>query len=149
VTLRTLVAAVSAVLLLGAGAGPAESLYAGFSHPERVTIVGYTGDAMEPFVTRDGRYLLFNNRNFPPEKTDLFYAERIDVRTYRFRGPLAGANSPELDAVASVDCAGTLYFVSNRSYAATLSTIYRARFRDGAVTNVEIVPGVSRLRRAR
>jgi len=46
-----------------------------------------------------------------------------------------------------VDCGGRLYFVSNRSYSATLSTIYRARFRDGTVTNVEIAPGVSRLRR--
>jgi len=29
-----------------------------FSGPERVAIHGYSGDAMEPFITRDGRYLL-------------------------------------------------------------------------------------------
>jgi Tol biopolymer transport system component len=115
----------------------------GFGNPETVTIVGYTGDAMEPFITRDGRYLLFNNRNEPPEKTDLFYAERIDGRTFRFRGPLKGANSPELDAVASVDCNGVLYFFSNRSYDRTLSTVYRARFRAGDVSGVELVPGIS------
>jgi Tol biopolymer transport system component len=115
----------------------------GFGAPEAVTIVGYAGDTMEPFITRDGRYLLFNNRNDPPEKTDLFYAERIDGRTFRFRGPLKGANSPELDAVASVDCSGVLYFFSNRSYDRTFSTVYRARFRAGDVTGVELVPGVS------
>ena len=31
-----------------------------FTHPQRVTIRGYNGDAMEPFLTRDGRYLFFN-----------------------------------------------------------------------------------------
>lgn len=39
-----------------------------FADPERVTIQGYDGDAMEPFLSRDGRFLLFNNRNDPPEK---------------------------------------------------------------------------------
>ncbi len=115
----------------------------GFGAPEAVRIVGYAGDVMEPFITRDGRYLLFNNRNDPPEKTDLFYAERIDGRTFRFRGPLKGANSPALDAVASVDCSGVMYFFSNRSYDRTLSTVYRARFRNGDVTGVELVAGIS------
>jgi hypothetical protein len=36
-----------------------------FDNPERVTILGYDDDAMEPFITRDGRYLLFNNLNEP------------------------------------------------------------------------------------
>jgi Tol biopolymer transport system component len=36
--------------------------YSGFSHPRAVSIRGYGGIAMEPFVTPDGRYLLFSNR---------------------------------------------------------------------------------------
>ena len=47
--------------------------------PERVAIVGYTGAAMEPFVTPDARYLLFNNSNDPAIDTHLHYAERIDA----------------------------------------------------------------------
>ena len=39
-----------------------------------------------------------------------------------------------------------LYFVSTRSYATTLSTIYRGRFEDGAVADVELVAGVSPMR---
>ncbi len=31
--------------------------------PYRVAIRGYAGDAMEPFMTRDARWLLFNTRN--------------------------------------------------------------------------------------
>jgi hypothetical protein len=42
-----------------------------FSGPRAVEIVGYRDHAMEPFVSRDGRYLLFNNRNDPSENTDL------------------------------------------------------------------------------
>src|ERR1019366_2383871 len=32
--------------------------YHGFAHPQAVTIQGYTGTAMEPFISSDGQYLL-------------------------------------------------------------------------------------------
>ena len=115
-----------------------------FDNPQRVTIVGYDDHAMEPFLTRDGRYLLFNNLNVPSVNTDLHFAERVDALTFRHRGPLAGVNTPALEGVASVDRTGTLYFVSPRAYESMLSTLYRGRFSDGVVTGVELVPGVSR-----
>jgi hypothetical protein len=31
--------------------------YRAFQHPGRVSITNYSGDAMEPFLTHDGRYL--------------------------------------------------------------------------------------------
>lgn len=34
-----------------------------FGDPKRVEIIGYRGDAMEPFISRDGAYLFFNNLN--------------------------------------------------------------------------------------
>jgi hypothetical protein len=114
-----------------------------FVHPTAVTIAGYSGDAMEPFITRDGRYLIFNNSNEAPD-TDLHWAERIDDLTFSYRGKLDGANSSALDAVASIDSSGTIYFVSTRSYAQTLMTIYRGHFDRGVVTNVAPVPGLSR-----
>lgn len=117
---------------------------AGFGPPEPMSITGYDGDAMEPFVTPDGEYLLFNDRNDPATDTNLFYAARVDDRTFAFRGELRGANSAALDAVPSMDRDGLLYFVSTRSYATTLSTLYRGRFVDGAVADVELVEGVSR-----
>jgi len=124
-------------------AGPAEPEYRGFGAPQRVAIRGYSGDAMEPFITRDGRWLLFNNRNDPRTDTNLHFAERVDDVTFDYRGELRGANSPALDGVASMDRDGNLYFVSTRSYAQTLSTLYRGRFRAGTVSNVELLPGVS------
>ena len=115
----------------------------GFAPPHRVAIRGYAGDAMEPFITRDGRYLLFNNRNDPRVNTDLHYAERVDDLTFDYRGELKGANSPALDGVASMDRDGNLFFISTRSYAQTQATLYRGRFRAGLVTGAELVPGVS------
>jgi hypothetical protein len=118
--------------------------YTAFQHPERVTIANYAGDAMEPFLTRDGRFLLFNNRNDPGVDTNLHYAARIDALHFAYRGEIKGANSSALDAVPSVSCGGDLYFVSTRSYPQTSSTIYRARFSEGVASGVELVPGISR-----
>jgi Tol biopolymer transport system component len=98
---------------------------------------------MEPFLSRDGRYLFFNNLNDPHVDTNLFYAERIDDLHFQFRGELHGINTPALEAVASLDIHGNFYFVSNRSYDTTASTLYRGHFDNGAVTHIELVPGVS------
>lgn len=123
---------------------PSLGPYFQFSEPQGVTIRGYDGDAMEPFLTRDGRYLLFNNSSAPGSDTNLHYAERADDLTFDYRGEIAGINPAALDAVPAVDGGDGIYFVSTRSYEQTLSTIYRGKFRSGTVTNVELVSGVSR-----
>jgi hypothetical protein len=115
--------------------------YPAFSNPTQVAIMGYTGDAMEPFISKDGRYLFFNSRNDPSVNTDIYYAARVDDQTFTFLGPLPGVNSPELDAVASLDSLGNFYFVSTRSYATTLSTIYSGQFSRNGVNAV--APGIS------
>jgi hypothetical protein len=114
-----------------------------FQNPQRVTIDGYNGDAMEPFLTRDGKYLFFNNLNESNVNTNLHWAVRIDDLHFKYRGEIQGVNTPALEGVPSMDRQGNFYFVSNRSYDQTASTLYRGRFADGALTNVELVPGVS------
>ncbi len=118
--------------------------YAAFSGAVPVTITGYSGDAMEPFISKDGRYLFFNNRNDPAIDTNLYYASRIDTATFSFLGEVPGVDSPSLDAVASLDRLGNFYFVSTRSYATTLATIYSGTFAATGVTAVALVTGVSR-----
>lgn len=118
--------------------------YDAFHTPEAVTISGYSGDAMEPFLTRDGRYLLFNNRNEPPENTNLHRAERVDDLTFSYLGEIPGVNTEALEAVPSMDKEGNLYFVSTRSYRQTWSTIYRAKFANGSASTPELVEGISR-----
>ena len=121
--------------------GPA---YTAFGAPVRVAINGYTGTAMEPFITRDGAYLLFNNSNDAAVDTNLQLARRVDAVTFDYVGGLAGANSTSLDGVPTVAADGTMYFVSTRSYDATLSTIYTATFANETAANVALVPSISR-----
>ena len=127
-------------------APPVSTDYAAFSGETPVTVTGYADDAMEPFISKDGQYLLFNNSNADPTKTELFYATRVDDHTFTARGVIKGANSPALDAVASMDTSGNLYFISTRSYDASLSTVYTARFSGGSVTPPQLVPGISLLK---
>ena len=133
----------SLLLICTAGVAAHAAGSTAFSDPAPVTITGYTGDAMEPFIAKNGRFLFFNSRNDPSVNTDLYYASRVDDHTFRFAGPVPGVNSPALDAVASLDAEGNFYFISNRSYARTLSTIYTTRFPSVATRGPALVAGVS------
>jgi hypothetical protein len=114
-----------------------------------VEILGYDGDAMEPFIVPKTGDLLFNNRNSPPELTDLHWARRIDDGRFQYVGPVDGANSSSLDGVPSVDEEGNFYFVSMRSYDETLSSIYTGHWSNGVVTDVAIVRGIAPEQRGR
>ena len=98
-----------------------------FSSPQRVTINGYSQDAEEPFISRDGNYLFFDNSNNPKvnPNTDIFWATRIDELTFQYQGPIAGVDTTtSLEGVPSMDLNNVFYFVSPRNYPQTLSTIY-------------------------
>jgi IPT/TIG domain/WD40-like Beta Propeller Repeat len=110
-----------------------------------VQIVGYPGSAEEPFITPDGRYLLFNSNEEEPNFT-LQYASFVNSQTFDYQGQILGEGVNEagsLSGTPTLDDEGNLYFVSTRSYYETLSTIYTGRFSSGAVTDVHLVPGVS------
>jgi hypothetical protein len=96
--------------------------------PEAVTIVGYSGSAMEPFISPDGRFLFFNNENDPAINTNLHFARRTGTRTFQYLGELPGVNSPSLDAVPSIDSAGHFYFTTLRDYDRTGDSIYTGHF---------------------
>lgn len=117
-----------------------------FTNPERVMIQGYAQDAMEPFISLDGNYLFFNDSNSPPPGiyTKLYYATPIDDLNFQFQGEIGGVNTTALDAVASMDTNNKFYFVSTRSYSQTFSTLYWGDFSNGSVSNVALVPGISK-----
>ncbi len=125
---------------------PVGDPYTTFGHPQWVKIVGYTGNAMEPFISPDGRYLFFNSSNEAPT-TELHYAERVDDVTFKHMGTIGGLNAPgSVAAVASMDRNGEFYFVSTRSYSETLSTLSVGHFSNGSVSDVRLVEGVSKHR---
>src|SRR5260370_28695355 len=151
---RIFILAVISVLLLGASddamaqnadARDAKPYFGVFTNPEHVTIEGYNQDAMEPFISPDGNYLFFNNSN-NTRPTNLYYATRIDDVTFQFRGEIVAANSGgmTLTAVPSMDMNNVFYVISDRSYVSTLSTISSGPFSAGTVSNVALVPGVSK-----
>lgn len=109
-----------------------------------VTIGGYQGIAMEPFISRDGSYLLFNNSNDPASNTDIFYALRKNDFSYDYVGPLGGINTPSLEGTPTMDLQGKIFFVSTRSYAATACTIYSGQFNQGNVSQVQVVDSICR-----
>ncbi|MEO1550032.1 MAG: hypothetical protein AAFR93_06320 [Pseudomonadota bacterium] len=121
---------------------------AAFTPPQPVTLDGYEGHAMEPFVSRDGRWLFFNSRNQPQDQTDLHLAQRVSVDRFRYLGRLDGANSQALDGVPSLDREGRFYFVSTRAYDETRNTLFQGRFEDGTLTEVTQVAGDAPRRKA-
>lgn len=72
----------------GGSSGGGTGDYTAFVNEQQVKINGYIGDAMEPFLSRDSKYLFFNNSNDPAVNTDLFYALRIDGLNFQYQGPV-------------------------------------------------------------
>lgn len=111
-----------------------------YVNEEQVSVRGYDGDLMEPFLSRDGKWLFFNNNNNPGDKTDLHYAEAGEGG-FVFKGLVGGANSDKLDGVPSMDRDGRFYFISPRDFGKTKATLYQGDFSDGGLRNVGLVSG--------
>lgn len=106
---------------------------------EPIAIHGYDGDAMEPGISPDGRYLLFNDRNDPDK--DMHWSERVGARTYRYGGRVENTVSDVVDGTPSFDGGGTLYFTTLKAFPGSARTIYRAGFADGAALDPTPVDG--------
>ena len=99
--------------------GPIEpEPYTAFANPELVTITGFNDHAMEPFISRDGAYLFFNN--FVPNK-DLFYATFVDETTFEFQGAISVLNTPAVEGAPTMDAANRFYYVGTSNYTPPLA----------------------------
>lgn len=139
----------SSLLLLLSGCSPysiaSDPKVIEFAQPIKVEVIGYGGNIMEPFLSREGNILLFNNLNSAPENTNLHWAAQINDSTFQYKGEVVGVNTLDLEGVPTLDKAGNLYFVSTRNYATTLSTLYQCNFLNGTATNIQLIAGISRL----
>ena len=115
-----------------------------FSQPIKVNVIGYSGNLMEPCLSRDGNTLLFNNLNAAPENTNLHWSTRINDSNFQYNGQLSGLNSPHLEGVPALDNNSKLYFVSTRYYLDSLSTIFQSDYSNGTVSNIQLVHGISK-----
>lgn len=107
-----------------------------------VIVTGFSGEAMEPFVSRDGRFLFFNTRNDPGVNTNILFAER-DGAGWHYRGELAGTVSPELDGTPTMSADGRFCFVSTRSYFKTMVTVHCGTFDGRQVSRVTPQAGLA------
>jgi hypothetical protein len=109
----------------------------------KVTINGYTLDAMEPHISPDGNALFFNSLN-SGGTTSLYYAAKVNDSTFNLVGLVPVVNetvTPYLNAVASLDTADNFYWVSLRGYPADIHNLHRVKFGTTGPTNFGRVYG--------
>lgn len=112
-----------------------------FSVPRPTEIQGYSDHMMEPCITLDGKYLMFNNSNEPGAKTHIHLCQRLDTNIFKYIGELPGTVSDSKDMAPSVDNAGNLYYTCLKSYDRDLKSLYVGKLKDESVTGVQEVPG--------
>lgn len=109
----------------------------------KVTINGFTVDAMEPHISPDGNALFFNSLN-NGVTTSLYYAAKVNDSTFNLVGLMPVVNetvTPYLNAVASIDTSDTFYWVSLRGYPGNINNLHRVTFGGSGPTNFGRVYG--------
>jgi hypothetical protein len=120
------------------------SKYISFGQAQKVDIIDYDDHIMEPFLSKNGMILFFNNLNHPSVNTNLHFATKINDSVFQYNGELKGVNTEFLEGVPTMTNSNILYFISTRSYDQTLSTIYNCNFNDDSVSNIQLVSGISK-----
>ena len=119
-----------------------------FANPQPVSIVGYDGSAMEPFLSKDEEYLFFNNSNDSSIDTNLYYAVRVDDTTFTYRGEVGGVNNlvegePTLEAGPTMDEADQFYFTTDHAHAQQGVTTFVGTHANGTVSDPAPVFGLA------
>lgn len=117
--------------------------YPQFGPEIKVAINGLAFDAMEPFISADGSILFFNSLN-SGGNTNLYYAGKVNDSTFSYVGLVGGCYDPSpnhLDAVASMDSAGSFFWVSLRGYPAVFENLHRGVYASGTVSAISRVYG--------
>ncbi|MGA2143137.1 MAG: hypothetical protein ABSG94_12055, partial [Brevinematales bacterium] len=118
------------------GTSPGAGTYTGLSNPEPVTISGYSGDAMEPFISCDSNYLFFNNN---AQYKAVYYATRIDDTHFHYQGPISAINSlTAVTGTPAIDNSGNFYYIAMANYnpPASYATLYGGSWNGSTVTGI-------------
>ncbi len=112
-----------------------------FTNEQKVQILGYSGNAMEPFITKDDKYLFFNDLKNNGDK-DLFYAVKLSDTVFKFMGEIKGVNTSYVDANPTMDEHNNFCFISTRNLkAGNNGTIFCGKFNSGTVTDLHQIKG--------
>ena len=111
----------------------------GFRNVQQVSIIGYSGNIRNPFISKDDKYLFFNGTT---NNYNIYYAEKVDDITFTFKGELQGVNSSAGETNPTMDADNNFYFISNRDLDSTHNaTIFAGIFNNGTVSNLHKVNG--------
>ena len=114
-----------------------------FGSPQLVTVQGYDGQIMEPFLSRDGNTLFFNNLNNPSVDTNLHWSTRISNTLFEYQGELQGVATESLEGVPTMDQNNTMFYVYTGDYFQTLQSIYRGNYSQGSLSDISVVENLS------
>jgi hypothetical protein len=114
-----------------------------FESPQRVTVQGYDGQIMEPFLSRDGNTLFFNNLNNPSVDTNLHWSTRISNTLFEYQGELQGVATESLEGVPTMDQNNTMFYVYTGDYFQTLQSIYTGSYNQGSLSDISVVENLS------
>lgn len=112
-----------------------------YENPQPVSIDGYNDDCMEPFITGDGRYLLFNNSNSALADTHIHLCKRIEKNHFRHMGILSGSKSKSKDMAPTIDADGNLFYTCLISYDKDGHSIYCGKFADEKLQSISLPEG--------
>jgi len=117
---------------------------ADWTTPQMMKVQGYPGtELMEPFLSRDGKWLFFNSRNVGNNITLHYASLRSPVLSF-YMGQLGGDVNgpvPHLDAVASMDNKNNFFWISTRGYPENIQNVMTGRFQNGMVPKASHLPG--------
>ena len=116
-----------------------------FSDEKKVIITGYKSDAMEPFISKDEKYLFFNNETGDSSK-NIYYAEKINDTLFDFKGEVKGVNTVSVDGNPTMDASYNFYFISTRNLDIENKTLFGGKFENGTVTNLKVIEGTVNIR---
>jgi len=134
---------ISMLFACGSGSNSAPMYdYTAFSNPELVTVNGYSGDIMEPFISRDGAYLFFNDNG---GGKDIFYATFDNATTFQYAGPITAINTVAVEGTPTLDLNNKFYFVSTAYYdpPTTYDTLYGGTWNGSTVTGSAPLSGLA------
>jgi hypothetical protein len=122
---------------------PPSTDYTAFGNPELVSIIGYNGDAMEPFVSRDGVYLFFNNSG---ANKDIYFSAFVNATSAQYQGAIASINTAAVEGTPTTDTASRFFYVTTANYnpPTTYDTLYSGTWNGSSVTGVAAVSGLAR-----
>ena len=113
-----------------------------FANPEPVTIEGYSGPQQDPVISPDGQYLFFDTHTDVDKPMHLYWAKRVDYKTFTFLGRVPGVEHEGIEG--ALDTEGNFYFISPPAFLPEGgTTMGRGVFANDTVTGIAPIRGVA------